>query len=540
MTETEQQYAQIEKEALALTWACERLSQYLIGSKFTLETDHKPLIPLLSTKNLDDLPFRIQRFHLRMMPYHYDIIHVSGKDLHTADFLSREPLKETGSDELRNEVDLYVHHILSQLPISDTRLQQIQDHQETDPVLKRWISQITGKEGGKKKKDKISYFSDLSIMDGLLMKGNRIVIPQALQSDILDKLHTGHQGLVKCKERARISVWWPGINNDIECYIKKCKICCQSQQPKFEPMIASELPSCPWQKVGTDLFMWKQKTYLLVVDYYSRFIEIARLSSLTSDEVITHLKSIFARHGIPQYVVSDNGTQYSSQLFSNFSKSYGFKHITSSPHYPQSNGEAERAVQTMKRLLDKSTDPYLTLLAYRSTPLKLGYSPAELLMGRNLRTTLPTANSQFKAHTPDEDAVKKRDKKLKESQRKNYNHRHRAKEQSSLITGDLVWITDLRRQGTIIREESPRSYTVQTHNGIIRRNQRHLNNLPEDSNENEELDYSSDSSDTAVEENSHDSQSTNTIGARRSTRPRRPPDRYGVWLNDIQQTGERM
>ena len=164
---------------------------------------------------------------------------------------------------------------------------------------------------------------------------------------------------------------------------------------------------------------------------------------------------------------------------SNFSKSYGFKNITSSPHYPQSSGEAERAVQTIKRLLDKSTDPYLALLAYRSSPLKLGYSPAELLMGRNLRTTLPTANSHFKAHTPDEDAVKKRDKKLKESQRKNYNHRHRAKEQRSLITGDLVWIIDLQRQGTIIRDESPRSYTVQTHNGIIRRNQRHLNNLPE-------------------------------------------------------------
>lgn len=382
MTETEQRYAQIEKEALALTWACERLSQYLVGTKFLLETDHKPLIPLLSTKNLEDLPLRVQRFRLRMMRYCYEIVHVPGKDLHTADYLSRQPLKETGSDELREEVNAYVHYIFKYLPASDSRLQEIKEHQEKDPILKRWMTQVLGGRGGRKN-NKNGQVSDLSIKDGILMKGNRIVIPQLLQPDILNKLHTGHQGLVKCKERARISVWWPGISNDIESYIKECRICCQTQQPKFEPMIVSELPSFPWQKIGTDLFMWKQKTYLLVIDYYSRFIEIAKLASMTSNEVISHLKSIFARHGIPQYVVSDNGTQYSSQQFQDFAKVYGFKHITSSPHYPQSNGEAERAVQTIKKLLDKSADPYLALMAYRATPLKLGYSPAELKKLKN-------------------------------------------------------------------------------------------------------------------------------------------------------------
>ena len=130
-------------------------------------------------------------------------------------------------------------------------------------------------------------------------------------------LHSGHQGIYKCKERARCSVWWP----DIEEYIKRCRVCCQFQWPWFEPLHLSELPDTPWHKVGTDLFEWKQLTYLLAVDYYSRFIEIAKLYSITSRGVIKHLKSILARHGIPQTVVSDNRPQYSSSEFAQFAKS---------------------------------------------------------------------------------------------------------------------------------------------------------------------------------------------------------------------------
>ncbi len=531
MTETEQRYAQIEKQALALAWACERPSQYLIGSKFVLETDHKPLIPLLSLKNLEDLPIRVQRFRLRMMRYNYNIVHVPGKELLTADYLSREPLHETGTEDLREEVQAYVQHIWTNLPASDPRITRIKDLQDKNWVIISWKQQVMGG----KRRNKLNRYSDLSVDEGLLMKGNRIVIPQALQAEILEKLHTGHQGLVKCKERARIAVWWPGINSDLETFVKKCRIRCQFQQPKFEPMYASELPSHPWQKVGKDLFMWKQHKYLLVVDYYSRFIEIAKLSCMTSEEVITHLKSIFARHGIPQYVISENGTQYSSQLFSDFAKRYGFRHITSSPRYPQTNGEANRVVQTIKKLLDKSSDPHLALLLYRVTPLQLGYSPAELLMGRNLRSTVPMALNQLIPRTTDKKFVKARDQKLKESQRKNYNRRHRTRKQNLLEMGDVVWITDLARQGSIIQEKTPRSYTIQTSNGIIRRNQRSLNRLP-DQDTDQDVTYDNQDSEyetVQMEQNDSDSHhdSRDTREVRRSTRQRHSPDRYGVWLN---------
>ena len=119
----------------------------------------------------------------------------------------------------------------------------------------------------------------------------------------------------------------------------------------------SALPSLPWQKVATDLFKWEGSTYLLVVDYFSKYIEISKLEGESSQKVIQRLKSIFARHGIPQQVMSDNGPQYSSIEFHKFAKDYQFVHPRSSPKFPQSNGEAERAVRTIKSLLKKAEDP---------------------------------------------------------------------------------------------------------------------------------------------------------------------------------------
>ena len=152
----------------------------------------------------------------------------------------------------------------------------------------------------------------------------------------------------------------------------------------------STLPAYPWQKIGTDLFALDGTMYLLAVDYFSRYPEVLKLTSTTSQSDINALKSLFSRYGIPEEVVSDNGLQYDSHEFAAFAKSYSFCHTTSSPHYPQSNGHAERAVQTIKKLLKGAEDPYLALLTYRSTPLPwCGLSPAELLMGRQIRSNLP-------------------------------------------------------------------------------------------------------------------------------------------------------
>ena len=158
-----------------------------------------------------------------------------------------------------------------------------------------------------------------------------------------------------------------------------------------------------------------------MIDYFSRYIEVTKLTQETSNAIITHLKSIFARHGIPQEVVTDSGPQYSSKEFYQFSKQYSFKHTTSSPHFPQSNGEAERGVQTAKQLLKKSDDPHLALLSYRTTPIPtIGCSPAELLMNRKLRSNLPTMEHELKPKIPDYSKIEMKEATRCEKQKENF------------------------------------------------------------------------------------------------------------------------
>ena len=142
------------------------------------------------------------------------------------------------------------------------------------------------------------------------MKGDRVIIPSALRLDVLDKIHAGHQGIQKCRERAKSGVWWPGLSKEIEDLVRECSACIKTKVNRAEPMIPSKLPERPWQKVATDLFKWKGQEFVLVVHYFSRYCGIGVLRKWTSQEVISHLKAIFARHGIPETVNSYNGPQY--------------------------------------------------------------------------------------------------------------------------------------------------------------------------------------------------------------------------------------
>ena len=199
--------------------------------------------------------------------------------------------------------------------------------------------------------------------------------------------------------------------------MRSCTACAVERRNPSEPMIASETVLRPWQKVGTDMFVYKKATYLLVVDYASSYVEIAKLAATTSPDVILHLRSIFARHGIPETVVSANGPQYASYEFARFAVEEGFIHVTSSPRYPQSNGKAERAVQTVKAMLKKSVDPYGALLAYRTTSLECGYSPAQLLMGRQPRTSIPVMASTLQPRWDESKQLRDRQENIKTRRR---------------------------------------------------------------------------------------------------------------------------
>lgn len=151
-----------------------------------------------------------------------------------------------------------------------------------------------------------------------MLKDTRLVIPATLWNDVLARLHEGHQGIVKCKARACQSVWWPGLGQQINKMVLKCRTCLQERRSHSEPLMSSDWPERPWEKLGADLFELEGKTYLLVVDYLSRYVEIALLSHTRSTDVITHIKSMFACHGIPMVMMSDNGPQFSGQAFASF------------------------------------------------------------------------------------------------------------------------------------------------------------------------------------------------------------------------------
>ena len=209
LTSTEQRYAQIEKEDLATKWACEKFADYILGKEFKIETDHKPLIPMLGSKCLQDLPPRIQRFRMRLMRYSYQTVHVPGKDLTTADILSRAPLHRRLTKEetkLNEELNLYVSHVIESLPATERRLQEVRSHQDEDEIclkLKEFCRE------GWPEKHKVNdalqpYWQckgEITVQQGILMKADRVIIPSALRLEVLDtraSKSAGREQSAKC------------------------------------------------------------------------------------------------------------------------------------------------------------------------------------------------------------------------------------------------------------------------------------------------------------------------------------------------------
>ena len=388
LTDAEKHYAVIEKEALAVTWALEKFSRYVLGlADLKVETDHKPLVQLLGMQELAKLPARIMRFRLRLMKYSFTISHVPGKENVSADALSRYPAGGPNAAEVAQveQTESFVSRLV-QLPATDVRQAKFLRAQCEDEVLSQvgkyvdggWPAYLSSTDSMIK-----PYYEERAFLTrykGMLVHRNRVVVPQTERLTTLRQIHEGHLGINKCVERAKKAVWWPHMRGAIHTMVRDCPTCKRNSPVETEPLRPTETPERPWQVVGSDLFQQQGKTYLLVTDYYSRYPEVALLTSESASEVIRNLKSIFARHGIPEMLISDNGPAYAAHEFKSFADTYKFRSVTSSPRYPRANGAAERMVRTVKNILAKSEDPQLGLLAYRTSPIHGGFSPAELLM----------------------------------------------------------------------------------------------------------------------------------------------------------------
>ena len=247
MSETEQRYSQIEKEALALVWACERFSDYVVGKSVELETDHKPLVPLLSTTHLDRMPPRVLRFRLRLTRFDYTITHVPGKLLYTADALSRAPVSSEKQPQEYPDTEFLVSALVAYLPADGDRLECYRKAQRSDPVCSQLFQYC--RDGWPSKhlvKGDLAEFwkvrGELTICDDLLLRGTCIVVPKSQRAETLQKVHQGHQGIQKCRQRVSAAVWWPGVSREIETLVKSCSVCQKMTTPNREPLLQSTLP----------------------------------------------------------------------------------------------------------------------------------------------------------------------------------------------------------------------------------------------------------------------------------------------------------
>lgn len=481
LTDTEKRYAQIEKEMLSVVFSTTRFHRFIFGMKPIVYNDHKPLEQIFA-KPLLSAPMRIQNMMLKLQWYDIELHYRKGKEMHVSDALSRAYIPCRVSEV--NDID--INDMINMISISKPKYVEIQELTQTElntlhsVIINGWPELRSDTPFEVR-----SYWDSrdqLVVLDGIIYKGSRIIIPQSLREDMLKLIHKSHLGMTKCKQRAREVMYWPNMNADIENTVKDCASCAEYQnQQTSEPLKPTPTPDLPYNMVGSDLFDFESKKYLLLVDYYSKYIDVVELNSTTSKSVISAMKSVFACHGIPQRLRSDNGPQYSSAEFKDFCKSYGIDHETSSPAFQSSNGEAEHATQTVKRLWSKTSDKHLALLDYRTTQLQgLNMSPAQLLMGRRPRNILPSCTDILKPREHNTEVVKRHFNQEKQRQKLYYDRKKGVKELQPLSIGSDIRMSPLPGSkswtpGTVVkRYDKPRSYVVRSGGRLYRRNRKHL------------------------------------------------------------------
>lgn len=442
LSDIERRYAQTEKEALSLVWACERFHMYLMGKTFELLTDHKPLEFIFSPKSKPCA--RVERWLLRMQNYSYTVRHIPGTS-NIADSLSRM-LSATEVNSKVNDTEEYLRFVVEEavpnaMTVAELERASLEDEEFRN--LRECL--VSGKWYQLQQKEYLTVKSELCVVGHLILRGTRIVIPKLLRDQVLALGHEGHPGIVIMKQRLRSKVWWPKMDRDIEQWSKACYGCQLVSQPeKVEPMTRTELPSRPWEHLAADfLGPLPSGDYIFaIVDYYSRWIDLAVMKSTTAEKMVDSLKQIFSTHGLPVSITTDNGPQFVSDHFKTYCEVNGIVHRKTTPLWPQANGEIERQNRSiLKRLKiaqaekkDWKSELQTYLMMYRSAPhTTTGVSPAELLFNRVMRTKLPDIHkySETDYYVRDRDAEKK-------AQGKIYSDAKRGATPSNIQPGDFA------------------------------------------------------------------------------------------------------
>ncbi|UYV85139.1 K02A2.6-like, partial [Cordylochernes scorpioides] len=402
----ERKYSQVEREGLAIVFAVNKLKNYLFGRKFTIYTDHKPLITIFGDKtNLPPLiANRLHRWALTLSNYSFEIKYKKGKDNIIPDFLSRFPEFHENNLEYNDgsgEILLLNTSIIDHVLVAhETQLDRT--------LFKLYKIIETGELPSSPNDDLIPYLKridDFTILQECIFLENRMVIPKSLHERVLQILHESHAGTNKMKMMARSSIWWPGMDSSIEIITKNCRTCLSNES--LPPQRTESWPKYagPWRRVHMDYFNFKNKLFLLAVDSFSSWVEVSEVPSTSAYFCINFMRNCIARYGFPQVVVSDNGPPFFSSDFGDFLSKNGISHVTSPPYHPQSNGQAEVSVREVKKLLKKqlyeNEQVELNLALSRAlffirtdVNIRKGTSPAELFLGRKIRSRLSVLSKE--------------------------------------------------------------------------------------------------------------------------------------------------
>ena len=336
LMDAETRYANIERELLAIIFACQCFSTYLLGRSFIAETDHKPL-EMIAMKNLANAPPCLQRMLLELQRYDVTIKYRPGNQMQLADALSH--CLARASQEIK--LDMRVDYIAFMKPW----IEKLKDSMQRDPIMGK-VYQLT-QQGWPHQKRRATFGmgilglqDKLSTDDRLLLKGPRLIIPEELQEEYLSHLHEGHLSANKVQENTKQHMYWTGIDVDIEDYTKRCQECIKRSQVAKEPLQPHDIPEGPWRKLGMDYFNFDGNSYVLICDYFSKFLFLYRAKT-SFWSLRDHLIDLFSIEGYPDDIVSDNGPPFQSTEVAKFLSGLGIRHTTSSPGYPCSNGFIE-------------------------------------------------------------------------------------------------------------------------------------------------------------------------------------------------------
>ena len=453
---------------------------FLYGTVFEAVTDHKPLCDLYNSSRRA-LPTRVARHLSKLGGFNFRLVYEPGSTT-PSDYASRHPVRsqsyskadkeELVVEEEDEEAEFIVNRILGEMAEAVT-VEEVEHSTKQDTTLQALSEDI--KKGTLRKEDRLSRykecFAELSTAAGMILRGEKLVLPKKLIPNVLEAAHEGHPGMESMLRQLRLGYWWPGMTADVTEFVAKCNIGCAAAGPKNSPplMVVRDTPEEVWHHLAADFkgpIIGNGKAYYfhVVIDTFSRWPEVAVVSSTAFDKLQPSLEKIWATHGRPDSITHNNGPPYDSRDWRKYAMQVGFIRKPCSPEHPEGNGIAERfmavIVKTVHAAMAEKKDPKLEierrLMQYRNTPHpSTGKKPSELMFNRMVHTRLPTVRKPISTKAVQEAREKDQQERLK---RKEVRDKRKTAQERLVKPVDKVLVA--QRKTTTKPPFDPNPYTV--------------------------------------------------------------------------------